>query len=102
MAQVKSLADGYIRETGVMSAAISGAMSCLIRHFVMLNPGTVTSIGQCAFTSSPSQSGLLGALCVADGNPVTLKLAAASTVRLAKVGATTSNGTISQPQGQGG
>ena len=108
MAAINSLKDGYINETGVMSAAVSSTTSVSIGHRVMLPGNTATAIKSATFTSAViggyvnTPAGVVGYLAVADGLPGTLTVTNGSVaIRNTKVGGVIQvSGSPSIPQGQ--
>lgn len=89
MAAVTSLADGYWNEAGVLSATAAqnfAAVSCIIKHVVMLGNGGTFSAAA-LYTSSPT--GFAGSIGVPEGTNDGLYVGKAFKANFCSVGSVT-------------
>ncbi len=85
MAQVKSISDGYINETGVMSAAVGSTVSALILHRVLIRSSIQLKGVSCSNATAGGPTGFLGvtpagATLTITGASVPVRLKAIATV----------------------
>ncbi len=89
MAAVTSLADGYWNEAGVLSTAAAqnfAALSCIIKHVVMLGNGGTFSAAH-LYCSSPT--GFVGSIGVPEGPNAGLYVGGAVSAKFCSVGSVT-------------